>query len=139
MAKKFFIMVICILFFMPAICQGQEDYDDLIEVYEEYLLIMEEYLEAVNDSQSADGVAEAMNIMAEEMERIGPSLKEMKEKYPELNKSGKPPEELEFLQERADELRPRIFASFFKLAAYMEDPEVQAAQKRLAVAMKSIE
>ncbi len=114
---------------------GGGKYGDVVSLNEEFVKLMEAYLTSLDQAGSAKDVASAMNRFAESMEVLGPKMKKMAEKYPELKDKNNLPEVLKPSQQKAEEMGKKMAGSFMKAIQFMRSPEVQAAQKRLAGAM----
>jgi hypothetical protein len=120
-------------------CGGSADYDEVVAVNTKFIDAMETYLEGVDGADSASDMADAIDAYAEKIEEIGPQLKAVAAKFPELRDNAKVPEELKALQERAAAMAEKIPASIMKSMKYMKDSEVQEAQKRLQQAMTQMQ
>jgi hypothetical protein len=88
---------------------------------------------------SAKDVAKAMNRLAGGMEDIVPRMKKLSEKYPELTDRTGPPEELKESEKKVEEVSMKMVGTMMKIMPYMQDPEVQKAQKRLQDAMMGVQ
>ena len=89
---------------------------------------------ALDKADNAKDAAKAMNRFADGLEDIWPKMKEISKKYPELKDKDNPPEELKESQKKAGELAKK-WRLIYEAHAYMQDPEVQKAQKRLSAEM----
>ncbi len=138
MRKNILFPVIGALFFMAAICHGGEDYSEAIKVNREFHAAMEAYLNALDKADDAAAAAAAMNRFADDIEVVGPKMKEVIERHPELKDPETLPEEFDAVQEESKELNARFIGTFMKLAEYMKDPEVQKAQQRVSNAMNTM-
>ncbi len=114
-------------------CSGK--YSDAIEVNTEFGEAAEAYIDGLNKSKNADEVAEAIDAFAETMENLGPRMKEIADKYPELKDPDNLPEELKQSREKVDAMGMKIGGAVFKTMKYMNNPKVMAAQKRMQKAM----
>jgi uncharacterized protein YjgD (DUF1641 family) len=99
---------------------------------------MEEYVASLEKAASAKEVTAAVNRFADGMGVIGPKMKKIAEKYPELKDKANPPEEVRPSQEKAEEVAGKFQGSIMKIMPHMSDPEVQAAFKRVSKAMKTM-
>jgi hypothetical protein len=129
------LLLVCVLLFVG--CGGSK-YADSIEVNDKFVQLMEDYVNALEQATSADQVAKAMNEFADGVEVIGPKIKEMAKKYPELRNPGNLPEALQTSQKRVEEVGKKMAGSFMKIMPYMRDPAVQEAQRRVSTAMASM-
>ena len=134
MLQKFF-LVLCLVCLMPFISNCGGTYDDAVSLDTQFVDVMEDYVENLDKADSAKTVAAAMNDFADKMEKLGPKLKEMAQKYPELKDPKNLPDELRASQKKSEELGKRMAGSMMKMMQFMTSPEVQAAQQRMAGAM----
>ena len=79
-----------------------------------------------------------MNGFADKMEELGPKLKAMAQKYPELKDPKNLPDELRESRKKSEDVGKRMAGSIMKMMQFMTSPEVQAAQQRMAGAMGSM-
>ena len=92
---------------------------------------MQGYVDDLDKTESAKDAAKAINRFADGMEDLWPKMKALSEKYPELKDRNNVPEELKEMQAEAAEVGKKMGSSMMKLMPYMNDPDVQKAQKRL--------
>jgi hypothetical protein len=124
--------------FLVIVGCGGSKYAESIEVNEKFVQLMEEYVNALENVSSADQVATAMNTFADGMEVLGPKIKELAEKYPELRNSENLPDALKASQKRVEEVGKKMAGAFMKIMPYMRDPAVQDAQKRVSTVMANM-
>ncbi len=117
------------VFFLIAGCAGK--YDDAKKVNKEYMELVRGYIDDLDKTESAQDAAKAINRFADGMEALWPKMKALAEKYPEMRDRNNIPEELKEMQAEAAEIGKKMGAAMTKLMPYMQDPEVQKAQKRL--------
>ncbi len=117
-------------------CGGK--YDDAIEVNTEFGDAAVAYIDALDNADNAKAAVDAVNDFAAAMEKLGPRMKEITEKYPELNDPANHPDELKESSERVEGLGMKIGAAIMKSMKYMGDPGMMAAQQRLQKAMASM-
>ncbi len=110
-------------------CGGK--YSDVEKINEEYVEIVENYISALDKADDSESVVKAMNNFTDELEVLWPKMRELAEKYPELENQENLPEELKKSQKRAEEVGAKMAGSFMKLMKYMDDPDVMAAQERM--------
>ena len=136
MKKTVFVPFLCLLAvtFLLNSCGGK--YADAKKMNEEYIELIQTYTVELDKADNAKAVAKAMDHFADGLEDIWPKMKKLAEKYPELKDKDNPPEELKASQEKSREVGKKMAGSFMKLVPYMNDPEVQKAQKRLSGIMK---
>jgi predicted nucleic acid-binding Zn-ribbon protein len=110
-------------------------YSDMIDVNTKFINAMEKYITSTGKADSAKDVAKAINEYSDQMEKLAPQMKKVRDKYPELKNNTDVPEELESLQKKTQGLEQKMTNSFMNMMKYMMDPDVQAAQERLQKAM----
>ncbi|MBC2717353.1 MAG: hypothetical protein HF978_18770 [Desulfobacteraceae bacterium] len=134
--KKTVLVLLSFLMLVFIGCSGK--YSDAVEVNEEFLDVMIDYLEGLDKADSAGKVAASMNKFADRMAVLGPKMKKISEKYPELKDENSQPEEFKELRKKGDAMEKKFAGSFMKTMKYMNDPEVQKAQQRLSAAMQTM-
>ena len=118
-------------------CTGSKGkYADAKKVNKEYMALVKGYIDDLDKTESAQDAAKAINRFTDGMEALWPKMKALSEKYPELRDPNNSPEELKEMQAEAAEVGKKMGGSMMKLMPYMQDPEVQKAQKRLQETMK---
>ena len=115
-------------------CTGSK-YADAKKVNKEYMALVQGYIEDLDKTENAQDAAKAINRFADGMKALWPKMKALSEKYPELKDQNNIPEELKEMQAEAAEVGKKMGSSMMKLMPYMQDPEVQKAQKRLQETM----
>ncbi len=126
-----------VLVLLPFLLMACGKYNDAIEVNTKFVNAMESYAQGLDGAKSADDVAQCINKFADEMEKLGPKIKAVNEKYPELQ-SQEMPEELKELEQRTMALQMQISGAMMKSMRYIMDSDVQAAQLRLQSVMMQI-
>ncbi len=131
MNKGLFLALLCAqaVSFLIAGCGGK--YADAKKVNQEYMGLVQGYVDDLDKTESAKDAAKAINRFADGMEDLWPTMKALYEKYPELKDRNNVPEELKEMQAEAAEVGKKMGSSMMKLMPYMNDPDVQKAQKRL--------
>ena len=120
---------------LAAAVQAGGRYDDAIQVTKDFLGVMETYMEKMESASDANSVAAAMNWFADAVEPIIPDLRAVAQKYPELKNPDTIPPEFRKLQQDSEAMGQRFSGWMTKIAAYGDNPKVQAAQKRIAQTM----
>ncbi len=118
-------------------CSGSADYSEVIEVNEQYIDLLETYAGKLNEAGDATAVADAMHELADGLEVLMPKMKEMMGKYPELKNEDQQPERVKALTQKAAEVAKQFVGSMPKIMPYMNDPDVQKAQMRMAAVWKN--
>ncbi len=99
---------------------------------------VENYLAALEKADNAKTVAAAINAYANDVERLAPRVKRLRERHPEWKDSNRRPKELKEGEERAQAAFSKMAGAMFKTMPYMGDPAVRQAQERLAKAMQQM-
>jgi len=135
MRKGLLLPFLCALavLFLVAGCAGK--YADVKKVNKEYMGLVQGYVDDLDKTENAQDAAKAINRFADGMEDLWPKMKALSEKYPELKDRNNLPEELKEMQTEAAEVGKKMGGVMMKLMPYMQDPEVQKAQKRLQEVM----
>ena len=135
MKKGLLLPLLCALsvLFLIAGCAGK--YADAKKVNKEYMALVQGYVDDLDKTETAQDAAKAINRFADGMEALWPKMKALSEKYPELRDRNNVHEELKEMQAEAAEVGKKMGTSMMKLMPYMQDPEVQKAQKRLQEVM----
>jgi hypothetical protein len=139
MQRKVFRAVMSIAVLSLLACGGGGSYSDAIEVNQDFVDAMEHYLDGIEKADSGSSMAGVINDYADRIDKLAPRMKEIAAKYPEWKDHSKIPEALKPLSEKAESLSNRMAGSFMKAMKYMQDPDVQAAQKRLADSMMKMQ
>jgi len=137
MKKGHFLPLLCALAVLLLIagCAGKGKYADAKKVNKQYMTLVQGYMNDLDKTESAQDAAKAINRFADGMQSLWPKMKALSEKYPELKDPNNIPEELKEMQAEAAEVGKKMGGSMMKLMPYMQDPEVQKAQKRLQETM----
>lgn len=113
------------------------DYSDVVEMMTEYIEIQEHYVDGLENADNADEFVKAVTEYSENMKKILPEMKKYAEKYPDLDEGA--PEDLEKLNQRAEELAERITkVTPGKMMKYASDPKVMEAMKEMAESMQGV-
>ncbi len=121
-------------------CGGSAGSDSPRAVLEQTLKMMDDLSNALEKADNADQVAAALNQYTKEIEKIGPSMKALREKYPELaNNEGKFPEELKDFEEKFNAMGMKMMGAMMgKVMQYASDPKVTAAQQKMMEASQKM-
>lgn len=131
MKKGLVLPILCALsvLLMTAGCAGK--YADAKKANREYMELVKGYIDDLNKTESARDAAKAINRFVDGMQDLLPRMMALAEKYPELRNAKNYPEELKEMRAEAAELAKKMGSSMMKVMPYVQDPEVQKAQKRL--------
>jgi hypothetical protein len=99
---------------------------------------MNNYVDQLEKADSAKKIAAAMDEFADAMTKLGPKMKEVAEKYPELKDEKNQPDAFKKIHKESEVMQKRFSGSFMKTMQYMTDPKVQQAQQRIAAAMRTM-
>ena len=135
MKKGLFLPLLCALAVLLLIAGCAGKYADAKKVNKEYMALIRGYIDDLDKTENAQDAAKAINRFADGMQDLWPKMKALSEKYPELRDRDNVPEELRELQAEAEEVAKKMGSAMRKLMPYMQDPEVQKAQKRLQETM----
>lgn len=132
--KRLMTVAVCVLALVLVTgCGGK--YSDVEKINEEYVGIVEGYIADLDKADDADEVVKAMNSFTDDLEVLWPKMRELADKYPELENEEDLPEELKESQDRAEEVGAKMATSFMKIMKYMDNPDVMAAQERMGKVM----
>jgi len=115
-------------------CVGGSGKSDARSVYEKNIQIMDDFSAAMDKAANADQVVAALNRYTREMETLGPTIKALHEKHPELaemDKRGSFPEELKDLEDRFAQMGMKMMRAMAKVMQYKNDPAVMQAHERM--------
>ncbi len=133
------LMVLLILSLLICFCYAcGGKYDDAVQVNEDFIEIMEEYGTDIENAKNAEEIIVAMDKFAEGVDKLAPRMKAIKEKYPDLGTKQDLPEELKASQKEMAKVGTKMTRSFMKIAEYMTNPDVLAAQMRIGQVMQSL-
>lgn len=112
-------------------------------VYEQNIKMMEDFTNALEKAANADQVAAALNAYTRQIERLGPEMKALRERYPhleEMDRRGEFPDEVKDLESKFGELGMKMGMGMVKVMQYENDPKVrEAREKMMAAAQKLME
>ena len=129
-------MVCSLVLLLLSACGGK--YDDAVAVHKKFADAMEDYIGNLEKANDAGSVADAINDFAAEIEEIGPEMKKIAKKYPELKNPDQVPGELKETKARMDSFGMKMGQQMMKAASYMRDARVKKAQLRLQKAMAAM-
>ena len=135
MKKGLLLPFLCALVVLSLIAGCAGKYADAKKVNKEYMALIQGYIDDLDKTENAQDAAKAINRFADGMQDLWPKMKALSEKYPELRDRENVPEELKEMQTEAEEVGKKMGSAMMKLMPYMQDPEVQKAQKRLQETM----
>jgi hypothetical protein len=107
---------------------------DLRSVYEKNIQIMDDFSVAMDKAANADQVVASLNRYTREMETLGPRIKALREKHPELvemDERGSLPEELKDLEDKFAAMGMKMIDAMAKVMQYEKGSAVMEAQQRM--------
>ncbi len=117
---------------------GGGKYDDANDVSNQFAEATENYVNDIAKADSASAVARAINTYADKVEKLGPKMRAMLEKYPELKDRNNIPEEMKESRKRQNALASKMGQALMTtMMKYGSDPQVMQAQRHLQEARKS--
>ncbi|MBU1076973.1 MAG: hypothetical protein KKH98_06750 [Spirochaetes bacterium] len=137
MYKKLIIPVIFVLLAFSIGCSKSGKYNDMKILFSKVMEAQESFISDLENTMKADDAADAINALADKMEKLIPEMKKMEMKYPELKDKKEPPTELKESIEKLGMIGAKMSrVSAQKLSIYVNEPEVQKATIRLAQTMQ---
>jgi len=134
--KKLALFLLVVVF--AAAC-AKGNYQDVKGVMEEFLNAQENYITGLEKVENAEDYAAVTDSFAASIEVVGPKMKGMTEKYPEIFEEDNVPEALKDVDERGRALQERSMSiDQSKFAKYMSDEKVMAALQRMQSAFMSM-
>jgi hypothetical protein len=132
--RPILLAALCLSMWLSAAHAGGK-YADAVQVTKDFLGVMGTYMEKMEAASDADAVAAAMNWFADAVEPIVPDMRAIAKKYPELRDPATIPPEFQKLQQDSEAMAQRFSGWITKISPYLQNPKVQAAQKRVAETM----
>jgi hypothetical protein len=114
---------------------GRDKYKDAVSVHAAFADAMTAYYNQMEKADSAQAVADALDAFAAKVEKIGPQMKAMSKKYPELKDPKNQPKAMKVIRKRTAALGEKMGDLMMKIMQYRNDPKVKAAQMRVQKAM----
>lgn len=133
--KILYLATAAMMLILSGTCQATDKYEEANEVYEQYIPALEKYLAAVDTSENPKSLAIAINAFADSVEVLAPKMKNLAEKYPDMAKEPSIPADYAEIAKKSEGLGQKFAQSFARIAPFMDDPEVEKANERLAEAM----
>jgi len=135
-ASKMMLGLLVVLMIVGGIaCGGGGKYASAKALMGKQISIINRYADAMDKANNAQDVVAALNAYAADTKDLIPDLKKFQEQFPEMNDQAEAPVELKPEMDKMQEAMGRMMTASMKAAQYMQDPAVQAAQKKLGEAM----
>lgn len=141
MKKLVLITAVFLLLFGLAVYGGGV-YSEVKLLMEKVVLSLEKLTTGLEEAENADDVVAALDNYTNEVLPLGPKMKELIKKYPELKElkdENNCPEELKPIMEKIDKLGERMVGGLAIVQEYANDPKVKEAQIRWLKAMAALE
>ena len=128
------IFVSVLLFFIPFIALSEDQYAGEKKVMMDMIETMDTYNVTMSDAQTTSQVAEANNVLSDNLEIYAPKMKALSDEYPEWGES--PSDEIRPLMDRYMEVfmvfnRESLKKSVDYANTYADDQKLQESYKRL--------
>jgi hypothetical protein len=136
--KKILLMLVLGAFLFTGLVYGGK-YDEIVPLMDKMVKNLEKFINDLEKAGNAAAVAAALDGYSDFMIKIGPKLKELSKKYPELDKEENTPEKLKPFEEKMDKLTIKLAGLYAKIQQYMKDPAVEKAFKRWEEVMKTFD
>lgn len=137
MFKKLLTLSIIFILLIAINCSKSRKYEDMKNLFRDIIKAQEHYISDIEKVENVKDAANAINRLAEQMEKFIPKMKELEKKYPELKNQKEPPVELRDIIAKMAEVGSKMGeASMHKMVEYATKPEVQKAAKRLGESMR---
>ena len=134
--SKLMLGLVVVLMIVGAVaCGGGGKYASARALMGKQISIINNYADAMDKANSAQDVVAALNAYADATKDMIPDLKKFQEQFPEMTDQAEAPAELKPEMDKMQEAMGRMMSASMKAAQYMQDPAVQAAQKKLGEAM----
>ncbi|MCJ7524879.1 MAG: hypothetical protein MUP71_06595 [Candidatus Aminicenantes bacterium] len=135
-ASKMMLGLLVVLMIVGGVaCGGGGKYASAKALMGKQISIINRYADAMDKANNAQDVVAALNAYATDTKDLIPDLKKFQEQFPEMNDQAEAPAELKPEMDKMQEAMGRMMTASMKAAQYMQDPAVQAAQKKLGEAM----
>jgi hypothetical protein len=136
--KKILLMLVLGAFLFAGLVYGGK-YDEVIPFMDKMVKRFEKFVDDLEKAGSAAAVAAALDGYSDFIIKIGPKLKELSKKFPELDKEENTPEELKPFKEKMDKLTIKMAGLYAKIQQYLKDPVVEKAFKRWNQTLKTLD
>jgi hypothetical protein len=133
--KKVCLAMVLVVFMFSGFIYGGK-YGEAVPLVNEMLKTFETFIHRLDKAESGKAVAECLDNYSNVIRKIGPKLKKLMEKYPELKDEKFHPEELKPQLAKIEKLSSRLVGLFGKIQKYVDDPAVQPAYKHWMETMK---
>jgi len=127
--KKILLMFVLGTFLFAGLVYGGK-YDEVVSLMDKMVKGLEKFVNDLEKAGSAAAVAAALDSYSDFMIKISPKVKELSQKFPELDNEENTPEELKPSKETMDKLTQKLAGLYAKIQQYLKDPIVEKAYKR---------
>ena len=126
------------LILFAGVVYGGGKYARIKPLIEKMAVSFEKFVTDMEKAANADAVAAGLDAFTVVMKELGPKMREIVKKYPELKDEKTHPEELKPLLKKMDELGKKLFGVMGKIQQFTNDPKVKDAYNRFMAAMASM-
>jgi hypothetical protein len=137
--KKVVLFAVVGLMLSAGVVYGGGKYAKVKPHIEKMAVSFEKFVTDMEKAANADAVVTALDAFTEVMKVIGPKMREIIKKYPELKDEKTHPEELKPLLKKMDELGKKLFGVMGKIQQFANDPRVKEANERFFAAMATMQ
>lgn len=123
-----FVIICCVS------CRTESPQSQFASLSVDYSHVTDEYVQRIDEADSSIEVAQALNAYSGKIEKILPELVELSSGHPEFIQGGSGL--VWDAQLRMGDVSVKLGKSFLKISNYMDDPEVESAQRYLMEVMQ---
>lgn len=136
--KKVALFAVVGLILFAGVVYGGGKYAKIKPLIEKMTVSFEKFVTDMEKAANADAIVAALDTFAVVMKELGPKMREIVKKYPELKNEKTHPEELKPLLKKMDELGKKLFGVMGKIQQFANDPKVKEANERFMAAMATM-
>ena len=136
--KKVALFAVVGLILFAGVVYGGGKYAKIKPLIEKMAVSFEKFVTDMEKAANADAVVAALDTFADVMKGLGPKMRDIVKKYPELKDEKTHPEELKSLLKKIDELGKKMFGVMGKIQQFVNDPKVKKANERFMAAMATM-
>lgn len=136
--KKIILAVVVVLFVFGSFVYGGK-YDEAKPLLDEMIKATTAFIAAMEKAGDAKGVSAALDDNTAAMQKIGPKVKKLLAKYPELKDEKTHPEALKTRLKKMDDLTKKMIGALMKIGQYKDDSAVKDSLKRWEETMKLLD
>ena len=140
--KKLILITALFMFLLGLAVYGSGVYSEVKLLMEKVILSLEKLITGLEEAEDADDIVAALDNYTNEVLPLGPKMKELIKKYPELKElkdENNCPEELKPVMKKIEKLGERMVGGLAIVQEYANDAKVKEAQLRWLKAMAALE